>query len=76
MNPVTLVFVIRGHSMLSKDLGPKRCPNTWRKYNSKETKESIKVEEGGVHHNKNDVHCKKQWVKISKVTLRFEHHPF
>jgi hypothetical protein len=53
---------------LSKDFGPKRCPNTWRREESKETRESMKVGEGGVHCNRYDGHCMKQWVKIPKVT--------
>jgi hypothetical protein len=58
---------IRGLSKLSKDLGPKRCLNTWKNEEPKETRESMKVEEGGVHHNIYDGRCKKQWVKILKI---------
>lgn len=57
---------VRGLSKLSKDLGPKKHLNTWKK-ESKETRESMKMEEGGVHHNRYDDHCKKQWVKIPKT---------
>ncbi len=28
----------------------------------------MKVKEGGVHHNKYNGHCMKQWAKISKAT--------
>ncbi len=28
----------------------------------------MKMEDGGVHHNKYDGHCMKQWVKIPKTT--------
>jgi len=34
----------------------------------KGNKESMKVGEGGVHRNRYDGHCMKQWVKIPKVT--------
>jgi hypothetical protein len=33
---------------LSKDTRPKRCPNTERREESKEMKDSTKVEKGGV----------------------------
>ncbi len=33
---------------LSKDFRPKRCPNIWRKEESKKTKEFRKAKEGGV----------------------------
>jgi hypothetical protein len=39
---------------LSKDHGPKRHPKIWRKEESKEAKDFMKVEEGGVHHKKYD----------------------
>ncbi len=53
---------------LSKDLGPKRCPNIWRREESKEMKDFMKVEEGGVHHKRYEDHCMKQWIKILKAT--------
>jgi len=42
---------------LSKDPGPKRHPNTWRREESKETREFIKVREGGVQRNRYDGYC-------------------
>jgi len=53
---------------LSKDLGSKRCPNTWRKEESKEIKNFVKVEDGGVHCKRYDGCCMKQQVKIPKAT--------
>jgi len=53
---------------LSKDPGPKRHPNTWRREESQKKKGFMKVEEGGVHHKKYEGHCMKQWVKIPKAT--------
>ncbi len=53
---------------LSKDLGPKRCPNIWRKEKSKEIRDSMKVEDGSVHLNKYDGCCTKQWIKTPRVT--------
>jgi hypothetical protein len=44
---------------LSKDLIPKNHPNTSRKGKSKETMECMKVEEGGVQHNRYDDYCTK-----------------
>jgi len=52
----------------SKDFGTKRHWNIWRREESKETREPMKVGEGGVHHNRYDGHCMQQWVKIPKVT--------
>jgi hypothetical protein len=63
----------KGLSRLSKDPGPKRCPNTLWKEESKEIKDSMKVEDGSVHHKRYDGHCKKQWVKFQRP---FDHHPF
>ncbi len=40
---------IKGPLGLSKDLGPKRHPNTLWRGESKEIKDSMKVEDGGVH---------------------------
>jgi hypothetical protein len=47
---------------LSKDFRPKRHPNTWRKYESKEINVFMKMEKGGVHHNKYNDCCTKQWI--------------
>ncbi len=62
-----LCLHVRGLFGLSKDLGPKRCPNTWRKEESKEVKDSMMVE-GGVHHKKYEGHWMKQRVRIPKAT--------
>jgi hypothetical protein len=40
---------LRGPFGLSKNLGPKKRPNTRNKDESKEIRVSMKVEEGGVH---------------------------
>jgi hypothetical protein len=45
---------------LSKDFIPKRCPNTWKKNKSKETKDSMKMEKVGVHPKIYDDHYTKQ----------------
>ncbi len=52
---------------LLKDPKPKRCPNILWKEESKETRDSMKVENGGVHHKKYDGYCMKQRVKIPKA---------
>jgi hypothetical protein len=44
----------------SKDLEPKGHPNTSRREESQEMKDSMKVEEGGVHRKRYDGHCTKQ----------------
>ncbi len=49
----------KGLSRLSKDLGPKRCPNTLWKEESKEIKDFMKVENGGVHRKKYNGCCTK-----------------
>jgi len=71
MSPTTLKVIGRevylwakGHSRLSKDHGPKRCPNILWKDKSKEIKYSMKVEDGGVHRKRYDGHCTKQHVRI------------
>jgi hypothetical protein len=46
----------RGPSKLSKDLGPKRRPNIQKKEESKEMRDFMKVEKGGVHHKKYESH--------------------
>ncbi len=51
---------------LSKDFKPKRRINIWKE--SKEIRDFVKVEDGGVHHKKYDVCCTKQRIKIPKVT--------
>jgi len=55
--------------IVSKDPRCKRHPNTWRKEESKEIKDSMKVEDGCVHHKKYNGCCTKQWVIIQKTTL-------
>jgi hypothetical protein len=47
-------------SRLSKDLKPKRHPNILWKKESKEIKDSMKVENESVHHKKYDMCCTKQ----------------
>jgi hypothetical protein len=44
---------------LSKDHGPEGHPNISRRKESKEVKDSTKVEEEGVHHKKYDGRCTK-----------------
>jgi hypothetical protein len=46
-------------SRLLKDLGPKRHPNTWRRDESKEVKDFMKVEEGRVNRKRYDGRCMK-----------------
>jgi hypothetical protein len=58
----------RTSSRLSKDLGPKKHPNTWKREESKEVWKFMKVEEGGVHCNRYNGHYMKQCVKIPKAT--------
>jgi hypothetical protein len=53
---------------LSRDLGPERCPKTLWKEESKEIINFMKVENGGVHHERYNGHCKKQQVIIPKTT--------
>jgi len=50
----------KGPSRLSKDLGLKKCPNILRREESKEIKDFVNVEDGGVHHKRYDGHCTKQ----------------
>jgi len=54
-------------SGLSKDLGPKRCPNTWKKEESKKVKGFMKVEKGDVHHKRYESRYMKQWIRIPKA---------
>jgi len=58
----------KGLSRLSKDHGPKRRTNTLWKEESKEIKDYMKVENGGVHHKRYDGCCMKEQVKIPKAT--------
>jgi len=51
---------VRGHFGLSKDLGPKKHPNILRRDESKEIRDSMKAEEGGVHCKRYDDRCTKQ----------------
>jgi hypothetical protein len=43
---------VKGPFGLSKDLAPKRCLTFEKSSKSKEIRESMKGEEGNVHHNK------------------------
>jgi hypothetical protein len=49
----------RGPFRLSEDFRPKRCMNILRKDKSKEIRDSMKMEEGGLHYKKYDGHCTK-----------------
>jgi hypothetical protein len=62
----------KSSSGLLKDLEPKRCLNIWKKEESKEIKDFVKVEDGGVYHKKYDGHYMKQQIKIQKL---HEHYP-
>jgi len=53
---------------LSKDPRPKRHLNILWKEESKEIKDFMKVEDGGVHSKKYDECCTKKRVKIPKAT--------
>jgi hypothetical protein len=53
---------------LSKDLTPKRSPNTWKNEKSKETKDSMKMEKVSVHPKIYDDHYTKQWIIIPMDT--------
>jgi len=46
----------------------KRHPNIWRREESKEMKDSMKVEKGGVHCKRYEDHCRKQWIRILEAT--------
>jgi len=52
---------------LSKDLGPKKCQNSWKAKKSKEIKDFMKVENGSVHHKKFNGQCIKQQIRLPKV---------
>jgi len=56
-------------SRLSKDLGPKRHPNIWRREESKEIKDFVKLEDGGMHRKRYDGHCMK-WIIILQITWK------
>ncbi len=58
----------KGTYRLSRDLGPKRCPNTLWKKELKEIKDFMKVEDGGVHRKRYDGCCTKQQIRIPKAT--------
>jgi hypothetical protein len=55
-------------SGLSNDLRPKRCPNILWKEESKEIRDSMKVENGSVHCKRYNGCCMKQRIRISKAT--------
>jgi hypothetical protein len=57
---INICLWVRGPSRLSKDLGSKKCLNILKREESKEMKDSFKVEEGGVHCKKYDGQCTKQ----------------
>ncbi len=58
----------RGPFGLSKNLGPKRCPNIWRRKEFFKINDPVKVENGGVRHKKYNGCCMKQWIKIPTTT--------
>jgi hypothetical protein len=58
----------KGPFGLLKDLGPKKHPNILWREESKEIRDFMKVEDGGVHCKRYDGHCTKQWVRIPKAT--------
>jgi len=67
MNPTPLKVIGREDCLsvkslfgLSKDVGPQKHPNILWKEESKEIKNSMKVENGGVHHKIYDGCCTKQ----------------
>jgi hypothetical protein len=49
----------KGPFGLLKDLGPKRCQKFWRKEESKEIMDFVKVEDGSMHCKKYDGRCTK-----------------
>ncbi len=57
---------------LSKDLGPKICLNILRKEDSKEIRDFVKVDDGGVNHNTMGL-IQNNELEFQKP---FEHHPF
>ncbi len=57
----------KGLHGLSKDLGPKRPANIWRKEKSKEIMDFVKMEDGGVNYKRYNGSCMKQ-IRIPKVT--------
>ncbi len=52
---------------LSKDPKPKKHANTRRREELKKTRDFMKVEKKGVHCNKCNGHCMKQWIIIPKA---------
>jgi len=58
----------KGLSGLSKDLEPKRSPNTLWKEESKEIRDFMKVKDGRVHHKRYGGRCTKQRIRIPKAT--------
>jgi hypothetical protein len=59
---------VRNPFRLSKDHGPKKHLNTWRKEEPNEIKVFVKVEDEVVHHKKYNGHCTKQQIIIPKAT--------
>jgi hypothetical protein len=56
----------KGPYGLSKDPKPKRHPNILWREESKEIKDSMKVEDGGLHRKKYDGRSTKQQIRILK----------
>jgi hypothetical protein len=53
---------------LLNDLRPKRCLNILKREESKEIKNSMKVEDGSMHCKKYNGYCTKQRIIIPKAT--------
>jgi len=57
--------VIMGYERI---MDPKMHPNILWKEKSKEIRDSMKVEDGNVHHKRYNGHYTKQWIRILKAT--------
>jgi hypothetical protein len=53
-------LLTRGFFKLSRDFESKKHSNTWRKEESKQIKDFIKLKKGSVHRKRYDGHCTKQ----------------
>jgi hypothetical protein len=62
-------LLAKGPSRLSKDPTCKRRPNILWKEESKEIRDSMKVENGGLHCRRYNGCCMKQRIRIPKATL-------
>jgi hypothetical protein len=57
----------KGPLGISKDPKPKRHPNILWREESKEIKDFMKVEDGGVHSRRYNGHCTKQHIRITEA---------